>query len=98
MAPTMISVSATETVSQTDSTDAARARPIHKPAISQTFATGTSLFPSHLGGGLGMLPPRVHAQQELSAFRRFRGGSIPIVGKARYNRGTTRVNRQSRSG
>src|ERR1700694_5182653 len=43
MAPTMISVSATETVNQTDNTDAASARPIHNPAISQTFATGTSL-------------------------------------------------------
>src|SRR6266567_1773241 len=43
MAPTMISVSATETVSQTDNTDAASANPIHNAAISQTFATGTSL-------------------------------------------------------
>src|SRR5437870_800487 len=43
MAPTMISVNATETVSQTDNTDAASANPIHNAAISQTFATGTSL-------------------------------------------------------
>src|SRR6266567_5657131 len=95
MAPTMISVNATETVSQTDNTDAASANPIHNAAISQTFATGTSLFPAHLGGGTGTLPPRLQAQQELSAFRRFRGGSIPIMGKAPYSGGTEHVNTQS---
>src|SRR6266487_2237644 len=95
MAPTTISVNATETVSQTDNTDAASAKPIHNAAISQTFATGTSLFPAHLGGGTGTLPPRPQAQQELSAFRRFRGGSIPIMGKAPYSGGTEHVNTQS---
>src|SRR5437868_9218441 len=42
MAPTMISVRATEIVSQTDSTEAASARPIHNAAISQTFSTRAS--------------------------------------------------------
>src|SRR5712691_7512931 len=97
MAPTMISVNATETVSQTDNTDAASANPIHNAAISQTFATGTSLFPAHLGGGPGTLPPRPQAQQELSAFRRFRGDYIPIIGKAPYNGSMQPVNTQSRS-
>src|SRR6266700_6182101 len=97
MAPTTISVNATETVSQTDNTDAASARPIHNAAISQTFATAASPFPAHLGGETGTLPPRPQAQQELSAFRRFRGGSIPIMGKAPYNGGTEPVNCQSRS-
>ena len=43
MAPTTISVNATDTVNQTDRTDAASARPIHSAAISQTFSTRTSL-------------------------------------------------------
>ena len=47
MAPTTISVNATETVSQTDNTDAASARPIHNAAASQTFATTTSLCQHH---------------------------------------------------
>src|SRR6516225_555452 len=38
-APTTISVNATETVSQTDSTDATNASPIHSAAISQTCST-----------------------------------------------------------
>src|SRR5215472_10105736 len=38
-APTTISVNATETVSQTDSTDAANASPIHSAASSQTCST-----------------------------------------------------------
>src|SRR6516162_3023831 len=38
-APITISVNATETVSQTDSTDATNASPIHSAAISQTCST-----------------------------------------------------------
>src|SRR5215831_4109090 len=38
-APTTISVNATETVSQTDSTDATNASPIHSAVISQTCST-----------------------------------------------------------
>jgi len=42
IAPTTISVSATEIVSHTDSSEAANANPTHKAAISQTFSTDTS--------------------------------------------------------
>src|ERR1700680_150990 len=43
MAPTTISVNATEIVNHTDNSEAASARPIHKAAINQTFSTATSL-------------------------------------------------------
>ncbi len=46
--------------------------------LANRLNRGGDAIGPRLGGGSGTLPPLYLAQQELSALRRFRGGSIPI--------------------
>src|SRR5215469_4549648 len=74
IAPTTISVSATETASRTDSTAAASARPTQRAVISHTFSTAFSYAcePHRPGGGghfaqAGPGPVKSHIGKRLQA-------------------------------